>query len=186
MIKEQQKEGQKNRFNSLDKILPLFSYRLWTKKLLFSWKLAGRRQMSFVFARKISHGINQLEQSCNTPFSDITIVPVPPRPKKIRKKGWDQIDELCNILQKDYHFTVEKCLQRFSVVEQKKLNKEQRISGAQKGYGLKAQYFSTSPPQTVILVDDVMTTGVTMSLCAKILKRWGVKKVYGITLFIVD
>lgn len=37
-------------------------------------------------------------------------------------------------------------------------------------------------PETVILVDDVWTTGATMKECCKVLKRAGVKKVWGITL----
>ncbi|MDE7392086.1 MAG: ComF family protein, partial [Treponemataceae bacterium] len=42
------------------------------------------------------------------------------------------------------------------------------------------------PPPAVVLVDDVMTTGATIESCATQLKRFGVKKVYALTLFAVD
>ena len=34
-----------------DGVLPIHSYRLWKKDLLFSWKTAGMRQLSPVFAQ---------------------------------------------------------------------------------------------------------------------------------------
>ena len=41
-------------------------------------------------------------------------------------------------------------------------------------------------PQRVILIDDVMTTGITVESCAKALKSLGIKKVDALTVFIVD
>jgi predicted amidophosphoribosyltransferase len=41
---------------------------------------------------------------------------------------------------------------------------------------------STDVCQTVILVDDVLTTGSTLIAAAATLKKAGIKKVYGLTL----
>ena len=41
-------------------------------------------------------------------------------------------------------------------------------------------------PETVILLDDVMTTGSTLEACAFELKKAGTKNVIALTLFIVD
>lgn len=38
------------------------------------------------------------------------------------------------------------------------------------------------PPETVILFDDIYTTGTTMNECAKVLKNSGVKKVFGLVI----
>ena len=43
-----------------------------------------------------------------------------------------------------------------------------------------------APPEKVILVDDVFTTGSTLEACCQALKSAGVKKVFCVTLFIVD
>ena len=59
-----------------------------------------------------SLGVGNYLKSCLTgtlaeikPESDTAWVPVPPRPGKIRKQGWDQIEYLAKLLQKDYRHT---------------------------------------------------------------------------------
>lgn len=37
-------------------------------------------------------------------------------------------------------------------------------------------------PDSILLFDDVFTTGSTLKECAKVLKKWGVKKVWGLTI----
>jgi len=37
--------------------------------------------------------------------------------------------------------------------------------------------------RSVLLVDDLMTTGATLAACARALRKGGVKTVYGMTLF---
>ena len=41
-------------------------------------------------------------------------------------------------------------------------------------------------PKTVVLLDDVITTGATVEQCGKILKSLGVEKVFALSIFIVD
>ena len=41
---------------------------------------------------------------------------------------------------------------------------------------------STDSPRNVLLVDDVYTTGATIRECMKVLKKAGVKNVWGFTL----
>lgn len=160
----------------VDKAFPLFSYRLWNKELLFRWKIGGERSLSFFYASLLNDILRQ--------FSIENIVPVPPRKGKIRENGWDQIDELCNLLKFRYNFSVFKLLERNSVVQQKKLNRKERLQTISNAYSL-IDYKQTIP-DTVCLIDDVCTTGSTIECCAKLLKSIGIKKVYVVTLYIVD
>ena len=163
---------------STDKMLPLFSYRLWNKELLFLWKMQGIRSLSFFFAKIIAKALKEL----NVEY----IVPVPPRPGKIKKNGWDQIDELSKILKIKYGFKVLKLLERTSVVQQKKLNREERLNSIQSAY-IFSNKITNQLPQKVCIIDDVCTTGSTLETCASIIKNnTKIPQVYAMTLFAVD
>ena len=122
------------------------------------------------------------------------IVPVPPRKGKIKKNGWDQIDELTNILEKLKGITRLKLLKRISQEEQKKLNREERLETIKTAYEIvneklfqrELKKVGGKLPKSVCLIDDVCTTGATTESCAEILKRAGIEEVNVITLFIVD
>lgn len=170
----------------LDKMVPMFSYRLWNKELLFLWKIKSVRSMSFVFAG----WVNSLLKDLKVEF----IVPVPPRPGKIKANGWDQIDELCNYLKYRYGFKVLNLLERRTNVQQKKMNREERLNSIEKSYclcdmGKRFEILKMCGgvfPEDLCLIDDVFTTGATLESCSKVLKEAGVKRVSAVTLFIVD
>ncbi len=171
---------------STDKVIPLFSYRLWNRELMFRWKSQGERSFSALFARLLCDILKKNEASI--------LVPVPPRKGKIRKNGWDQIDELCLFLQKRYGFRILRILKRNSVNQQKKLNREQRLESIKTAYSMCSSFelqkalkpFSGKLPEAVWLIDDVSTTGSTIESCARLLKNAGIKKVDAVTLFTVD
>lgn len=163
---------------NIDSVFPLHTYRLWKKTLLFAWKMEGDRTLSSVFASIIYKALLLKN------FENLVIVPVPPRPRKIRKKGWDQIEELSFMLKKMYGVKIAKLLERVSSKEQKKLNRKERLGSSGAVYKLKEKIKII--PEKVILLDDVVTTGSTLEKCAVLLKSLGVKNVYAFSLFIVD
>lgn len=161
---------------SVDKAIPLYSYRLWNKELLFRWKISGERLLSSYYAKKVSEVLKT--------FNINYVVPVPPRKGKIKKNGWDQIDELCQFLKYKYGYKVLKLLERNSTVQQKKLNRVERLETIKSAYSLVD--YKDVLPESVCLIDDVCTTGSTIECCAALLKSAGIKKVFVITLYIVD
>lgn len=168
-------------------VLPIHSYRLWKKDLLFAWKTAGMRQLSPVLAQLMADFLKK-ELDC---LGNIPLVPVPPRKGKIRQRGWDQVQELCLYL-KNYHgFQVLPLLERQSVEQQKKLDRQGRLDNLGKSYSLAKKFTKVSAkkkiqlPKKVILIDDILTTGVTLETCARALREAGVEEVYGCTLFYV-
>ena len=171
---------------STDRVFPLFSYRLWNRELMFRWKMQGERYFSPLFARLLYEVLKSTGER--------NIVPVPPRKGKIRKDGWDQIEELCVFLEKRFGFRVLRLLQRNTAWQQKKLSRSERLESIKSAYSLRSppvlekilKPFSGHLPESVCLIDDVCTTGSTIESCARILKEAGVKKVDAVTLFTVD
>ena len=164
----------------------VYPYMLWMKDLLFTWKTRGIRLFSPLFARILARVLAEEFSRENK-----TIVPVPPRPGKIRKKGWDQIDELCAWLELAHNVPVLRILQRKTIVEQKKLDKATRKENAKTAYCFderaqkKIAQGKLQLPRTVILLDDVRTTGTTLETCAALLKERGVQDVQALVLFYV-
>lgn len=172
---------------SVDGAFSLHGYQLWKKSLLFAWKLEDKRNLSVYFASIFHKKLCTLEEELG--FS-IPVVPVPPREGKIRERGWDQIEELCFYLEHGWNVRILRLLERLSHVQQKKLDRVQRLEGISSSYRLKSERkirrICASVPKAVVLADDVLTTGSTIEACARELKSLGVEKVFSITLFIVD
>lgn len=162
---------------NIDKIIPIFSYRLWKKELLYKWKIEGYRNIAILLAKYIYWIYSKN-------FNNICFVPIPPRPKKIFSKGWDQINDIAKYLRIIYKCKINNLLIRTEKQQQKKLNRVERL--AHIGTSYKFNKKQTNIPNSVVLIDDILTTGVTIETCAQILKEKGVKYVYAITLFIAD
>ena len=157
--------------NDIDRIIPLFPYTSLGQELLTSWKIKGCRGLSRIFSECFANALKK---------NDFVIVPVPPRPGKIRQKGWDQMEEISFFLEKVFHRKVNRILERQNSFEQKKLGRLERKLNL-KG---KIRVVKGVPiPSTVILIDDLMTTGSTLDACAEALKCSGVHTVYALTLF---
>jgi predicted amidophosphoribosyltransferase len=170
----------------VDSAFPLFSYRLWNKELLFLWKIEGIRILSALFASFCAVSLKKLSVKY--------IVPVPPRPGKIQKNGWDQIDELCSFLALRYGFLILNFLERVSDFQQKKLGRLERFEKSALSYRVKSDKEIKKEllkcggefPYEVCIVDDVCTTGSTIETCAALLKaHTDIKKISCMTLFTV-
>lgn len=63
--------------------------------------------------------------------------------------------------------------------EQKRLNRHERKENARKSYKIRDNKYILN--KTILIVDDVSTTGATLSAIAEMLKREGADKVYAVT-----
>lgn len=158
--------------SSIDRIMPLFPYTAEGQSLLTSWKVMGRRGLTELFAECLALAI------ARTP--GMAVIPVPPRPGKIRERGWDQIEDISRCLERRFGITVSRCLERRSSLQQKKLGKLARTVNMR---GAMVYSGAHPAPFSAIVIDDLMTTGATLDACSDALKIAGCGKVCGLTLF---
>jgi ComF family protein len=158
----------------LDKISVLFPYTGKYRKLLSAYKFGKNPAPARYFAEKIR---DILGSGVFPP--GVNIVPVPPRPGKIRKTGWDQVEFLARLLERGGgNGLVSRCLKRLPSRSQKELGRESRRTN------LRGRIVPVKQiPENCVLIDDVITTGSTLDACAAVLKEGGAKTVSGLCLF---
>jgi len=159
---------------SYDRLWTLYPYIGKYRKLLTSYKFKKNISLADFFAEKI---IKVIAQECV--LKEAVIVPVPPRPGKIKSSGWDQVDYLIKRIKKISKETIIcGCLKRKKSKIQKYLKREERLKNLKGKILLKK-----TPPKIILIIDDIITTGSTLEVCAEILKEGGAQKVYGLSLF---
>jgi len=161
--------------HSYDRLWTLFPYTGKYRKLLTAYKFGKKTSLAEFLAEKIAQVI-----SGDPVLNGAVIVPVPPRPGKIKESGWDQVEWLVKQLEKREkgRITVCRCLKRRKSKVQKFLGRAERMEN------LKGRIVSHgSVPKTVLIIDDIITTGSTMEVCAQTLKANGAEKVLGLSLF---
>jgi len=123
--------------------------------------------------------ISQLAPDC--------IVPVPLHPSKQRKRGFNQAELLAEALGKEVNLPVRLLLKKQKKTkEQKSLGKHQRMKNVADAFAVDADALGECVPETVLLLDDVSTTGSTLTACARVLKANGVKTVAFLTVCVAE
>lgn len=111
------------------------------------------------------------------------LVPVPVHEKRKRERGYNQAELLAVCLGKRLHIPVKQNLlvRSKETVPQKELNAAQRQNNLKRAFKIGKNDVKLS---TIIVVDDIYTTGSTVDEIARTLKQAGVKQVYILTLAI--
>jgi ComF family protein len=160
---------------NVDRSILIFPYTGKYRKLLSAYKFGKNLALGHFFTEKIRERLEDLEA---VP-PETVVVPAPPRPGKIRKTGWDQIEYLARLLEKGRGAPpVNRCLKRLPSQNQKELNRENRITNLRGRIILKKK-----APRRALILDDVCTTGSTLDTCAAALKAGGAETVQGLCLF---
>lgn len=116
-------------------------------------------------------------------FNDANlIIPVPLSKKRRIERGFNQAEILAAILAKETKInTDEKSLARslHTPMHRAAMDEKARAATVENAFEIKRREFIKNA--TVLLIDDIFTSGATASSCARVLKQSGAKKVYVLT-----
>ncbi len=104
-----------------------------------------------------------------------TIVPVPTAPLRSALRGFDPAAEIAAALAQRAELPLGACLARRGGGRQVGRRRSERI-----GHPPRIQA-NGKVPHSVLLIDDVLTTGATLASCAQALRQAGAVRVVGIT-----
>ena len=108
------------------------------------------------------------------------IVPVPLHPARQRERGFNQASLLAGSLSAEISLPSRPVLERIRyTTTQTALDRSERMENLHNAFRLRKN--ADVRGLRVLLIDDVLTTGSTLSECARVLKRAGAISVYAAT-----
>lgn len=112
------------------------------------------------------------------------VVPVPLWPKRERERGFNQAEVIAKIVGRQWALGTRKLLLRIKDTgRQVGRTREERLRAMENAFRIDSRFMIHDLRiKNALLIDDVWTTGATMNECAKVLKKAGVNKVWGLVL----
>ncbi|MGN1328704.1 MAG: ComF family protein [Eubacterium sp.] len=171
----------KNRKNEYKRIVAPYYYEDKVVKAVHRYKESEMRFLSERFSRDIANSVNT--QYSDISFDAVTFVPM--RKWDERKRGYNQSEILAEYVSDNINVPIMNLLvktqrtkpQKSSTARERKVNVFGAFDVIDKEY---------VNGKTILLIDDVKTTGSTINECAKMLKIYGAKEVYCATLAVVN
>ncbi|MDR0631747.1 MAG: ComF family protein [Holosporaceae bacterium] len=161
-----------------DRAVSVFEYDSFSKIMILKFKHGDKTHI----CRQLSTWMYRVAQDA-IKNADV-IIPVPIHFLKRLKRKYNQSELLARELGKLSGIPYEpRILQKEKPTPQQEgLSRNMRLKNINGSFGVDSRYFSTLFKKTVVLVDDVLTTGATINECSKILKKHGAEKVIVLTI----
>jgi ComF family protein len=148
------------------------------QEAIHRWKYEGKTYLTPFFAEWIAEGLNRYWK----PGSLDLLIPVPLHPSRLRERGFNQALLLARGLSRRTGIPYRK-----KILQKKKPTVPQvNLGGAERERGVRGTFYVADKEEllgaSVLLIDDVYTTGATVNECAKVLLEGGAERVDVLTL----
>ena len=152
---------------------PLFNYISPVKESISRMKYEARQEYAEFYGKEMARAYgNELLK-----LKDAVLIPIPISKSRMKKRGYNQAELLAVSLGRELGLPVNSgiLIRSIDTLPQKKLGSEERIKNLLKAFSVKKD---SQVPETVILVDDIYTTGSTIEACTRVLIEAGAETVY--------
>lgn len=175
--------------NDLDGILIASFYRKNKEKTLLA-KIIHLYKYRFISELNLILGEILKKSILNStlPLPEV-IIPIPLHPHRLRWRGFNQSQLLAHYLGENLTPGLNLTIYDDFLIRSRNTrpqmeikNKKNRELNTKDAFNINKHSLSSVENKTIFLVDDIVTTGSTLFECAKILKKSGAKKVFGIVL----
>lgn len=173
---------------SVEWVFPVFDYRHPpVKKALWLLKYKNKKKLAKVFA-EVLHGkiLEELSDlSIMNNFRNPILIPIPLSLRRYRERGYNQAELICKELVKldnNTNFKLETniLIKPKDTEHQARIrNKNERMKNIIGSFAVKNEDLVKG--KNIILIDDILTTGATLSEAKKVLKKSGARKVIAFT-----
>ena len=172
---------------TIDGAFSAINYKGVVKKLIYDFKYKPylsdlNKTLTELFYESIIQ--NEIFQKAlnASPAGEPILVPIPLHKKRLKKRGYNHAKLLAKGLSKKFNLRVIEVLERTKDTKsQFGLNLKDRKENIVNSF-VTAPNILISQYPNIFLVDDILTTGSTLLEAAKILKRSGVRRIWGLTL----
>jgi ComF family protein len=159
------------------------SYESGLRELIHLLKFSGVRPAANVLGRMLAEAIASLE--ADFPSEGVAVVPVPLHRSKLRQRGFNQAELIARAALKINPSpgrlrlcagVLERTRETASQIGLTSHQRRENLRGA-----FRVAQRELMQGREVLVVDDVYTTGATVSECARVLRRAGATKVWVVT-----
>jgi ComF family protein len=156
------------------------SYESGLRELIHLLKYGGVRPAANVLGRMLAEAIAVLEPELQV--DAVVVVPVPLHRTKLRQRGFNQAELIARAAMKVSPARHRLNLSAGVLVRKRETASQIGLTMHQRRENLRGAFGVAQPElvkgREVLVVDDVYTTGATVSECARILRRAGATKVW--------
>ena len=156
------------------------SYESGLRELIHLLKYNQVRPAANVLGRMLAEAIEDLQPLFSA--GEVLVVSVPLHARKLRQRGFNQSELIARAALKLKPATVRFQLGADLMERRRETKSQIGLSRHQRRENIRGAFVVAKPAEVkgrdILVVDDVFTTGTTVSECARILRRAGASRVY--------
>jgi competence protein ComFC len=167
----------------LDGLISIWEYEGVIRKAILALKYKYATEIAQILKELVVDRLKSPDIRFLIPDSSC-LIPIPLHWHRQNVRGFNQSIEIGKSISlvMNWKFLPDLLIKKQQTISQAELSGEDRRQNLKGVFSLNPNYLLNPAPYTLILFDDVFTTGSTLREAAKVLKRAGVQKVWGLTI----